>query len=339
MCAQIGLCSEVRDIDNFDSPLESKWLINPVLMHALQSDHIVDIHMSRSHATAVSRSGELYVWGDSPHGELGLSNKSERIRPTVVPALETFTCIASAVGRQHTVALCNSVQGEDGALFIWGSNSHGQLGIENVERKKTAAPVIPVRKLDIKNAKKKMGITSIRIPQRMKLPGFRFCKISCGALHTAAVTECGAIFTWGCNDGGRLGDERETTKPSIVKALDKKIVIDVACGSWHTAVIVAASAQDRSCGNVYTWGNGTSGQLAQGNVQRSSEPKHVPIPPMAKYVELVSHVACGAYHTAVQTVKHQIFTWGSQRLFCPLPTRLEPQKRVHGRISSCTYKQ
>ena len=30
-------------------------------------------------------------------------------------------------------------------------------------------------------------------------------RLSCGEMHTAVVTENGAVFTWGCGQNGRLG--------------------------------------------------------------------------------------------------------------------------------------
>lgn len=57
MSAQIGLCSEVRDVDKFDPPIETRWLVNPIPLHALHSEHIVDIQVARNHAVAISKTG------------------------------------------------------------------------------------------------------------------------------------------------------------------------------------------------------------------------------------------------------------------------------------------
>jgi regulator of chromosome condensation len=35
----------------------------------------------------------------------------------------------------------------------------------------------------------------------------RILKIVCGGMHTVALSNLGAVFTWGCNDEGALGRE------------------------------------------------------------------------------------------------------------------------------------
>ncbi len=51
--------------------MESRWLVNPVFMHAMRTEHIVQVQVSRSHAIAIAKAGELFSWGDNPHGQLG----------------------------------------------------------------------------------------------------------------------------------------------------------------------------------------------------------------------------------------------------------------------------
>lgn len=79
-----------------------------------------------------------------------------------------------ACGYNHTLAVT-----PNGVLFAWGQNFHGELGIgSNVDIDK---------------------------PTEVKtLWHHKTISINAGQFHSAAVTECGKLFTWGHNKYGRL---------------------------------------------------------------------------------------------------------------------------------------
>jgi hypothetical protein len=65
-------------------------------------------------------------------------------------------------------------------------------------------------------------------------------QISCGAAHTLAVTGEGAVWSWGCGGGGRLGhgDVRDRFSPTLIEGLKGSSVTMVAAGLWHSAALV-----------------------------------------------------------------------------------------------------
>jgi alpha-tubulin suppressor-like RCC1 family protein len=77
------------------------------------------------------------------------------------------------------------------------------------------------------------------------------------------------VFSWGCNDGGRLGvgDQRNRDMPIEVTSLRGKVVLQVAAGAWHSAALVLIPPYLKG-GWVYTWGTGLYGQLGHGNIER-----------------------------------------------------------------------
>lgn len=125
-------------------------------------------------------------------GELGIeTNLNEKIRPTIVESVENYTCIDAAVGTQHTLSICDDVHTEKGVMFAWGSNSHGQLGVQK-------------NKTTIKTSESKTGAIEMSLlPIRILLPSTVLRKVSCGALHSMALSETGKLYSWGCNDGGK----------------------------------------------------------------------------------------------------------------------------------------
>ena len=94
--------------------------------------------------------------------------------------------------------------------------------------------------------------------------------IACGERASAALTEGGALYTWGAGRGGRLGhgDEVDCPAPRRVEAFDpaaSAFVCSIAVGEAHMAAVVVASAEDQGAGGaVFAWGNGTKGCLGIG---------------------------------------------------------------------------
>lgn len=67
-------------------------------------------------------------------------------------------------------------------------------------------------------------------------------RISCGAVHTALISNEGHLYTFGCSDGGRLGlGDRKglVLVPEVVDSLTGEWVSEVCCSNWHTLCIVS----------------------------------------------------------------------------------------------------
>ncbi|ETV89573.1 hypothetical protein, variant [Aphanomyces astaci] len=315
--AQVGYCSTLVNQDTFDLPYQSTWLANPMPMQTLRIGHIESIQVTHSHAMALAKAGEVYSWGSNAHGQLGADNATKHHQnPVVVGAIESFVTISIGVGAQHSMAVCNQVKGRDGVLFAWGSNSHAQLGLD--EGGTVFTPV---------EVKALLGVT-VR-------------KVACGTLHSVVVTADGDMYSWGCNDGGRLAQaigDNIVSQPRKVTGLIAPYnkAIDIACGPWHTAALMVDRLGQTS-GVVFTWGNGICGQLGQGNVLHATSPHMVILPPMKRAnepLEFVKVVSCGMHHTAVLTETGSLYTWGSHQAFSPLPHKLPSLKGSRGRIAT-----
>jgi alpha-tubulin suppressor-like RCC1 family protein len=74
--------------------------------------------------------------------------------------------------------------------------------------------------------------TPIKIPYFEK-HSLKIVKVSCGELHSIALTESNQIFTWGYGEHGRLGhgDEEERYEPTELKFRFKYVFKDVFAGS------------------------------------------------------------------------------------------------------------
>ncbi|OQS03164.1 phosphatidylinositol kinase (PIK-J), partial [Thraustotheca clavata] len=319
LSSQLGYTSTLRDQNVFDNPFNSKWLVTPVPMQTLRMGHIISVQIGHTHAAALAKTGEMFTWGCNPYGQLGLEHAVRHYQqPCIVGVTEAYTTISMSIGTQHTLAVCDNVKGIDGVVFAWGGNAHGQLGLH---------------------------VSGTSVPQRViALEGINVRKVSCGAMHSVVLCANGDIFSWGSNDGGRLGFELAAAKCNIIPEPRRiesfsspfQCGIDIACGAWHSSAILAESPIC-TAGMIFTWGTGVYGQLGLGSCQIATSPKMVPLPPMKPPnvpIELVKQLSCGLQHTAALTVLDNIYTWGSKEMFSPLPHLLSLRYRSKGRISS-----
>lgn len=116
--------------------------------------------------------------------------------------------------------------------------------------------------------------------------------VSCGLLHSVAVTVTGETYAWGMNQQHQCGLNHTTDMltPHIVPALLGKHVCAVACGGGHTVVLTESGA-------AYSWGVGGLGQLGHGDFE--ARPTPTPIAALAKAGVKASAVSCGMGHSVI----------------------------------------
>jgi alpha-tubulin suppressor-like RCC1 family protein len=151
---------------------------------------------------------------------LGDGTKTDRSKAVKVVKLNSVKAVAAGDG--FTVALR-----DDGIVWTWGNNTHGQLGDGTTEDR--TKPV--------------------------QVPGLKDVKsVACGRFRTTALKTDGTVWNWGYNWYGELGDGTETHQSSPVQVQSLDSVEALACGPHHTLVI-------KSDGTVWGWGYGYKGQL------------------------------------------------------------------------------
>ncbi len=113
--------------DNQNTP----QLINPEHFH---HKTIQSIHSGGIHTLALMNDGSLYAWGWNRFGLLGLGHYEDQNTPQLIdPEHFSNKKIKSIhLGFDHTLALM-----DDGSLYAWGSNEHGQLGLGHNRRQLT----------------------------------------------------------------------------------------------------------------------------------------------------------------------------------------------------------
>ena len=211
-------------------------------------------------------------------------------------------------GGEHNLSLSS-----DGKVYAWGLNSSGQLGFYEDDE------YLEIFKEDIK-----LITTPILIKD---LENIKIKIISCGEVHSLALSQNGDIYSWGGCSYGQLGHsfmeimpKDENNKPflpipTIIESIKDIKMIDISCGQFHNLSI------DNN-GNIYSWGNATFGQIGIKDIY--SLPKneegfyYQSIPYKLKELKekniYIMKAACGNDHSLLLSTEGKIFSFGANNL-------------------------
>ena len=272
---------------------------------------IVQVAAGDSHSAAVTKDGDLYMWGRNYYGQLGVySNADSKIPIKVNNSSSTLpekSVKYIALGYYHSAAIT-----KDGSLYMWGRNNYGQLGdgtttdrytpvkiMDNVASVSLggshSAAVTKDGSLymwgDNGNGRLGDGTTTDRYTPVKIMDNV--ASVSLGSSHSAAITKDGSLYMWGYNYYGQLGNGTTTDRYTPVKIMDN--VASVSLGGNHSAAITKDS-------NLYMWGGNGSGQLGDGTTDNKTRPNRV--------ASNVQSVKLGYIHTTVISKDGGLYTWG-----------------------------
>lgn len=195
---------------------------------------IRSLHSGESFTCALrDDTGAIFCWGDNSKAQLGLGGALVADQEPVAIAGFSGAAVVMETGSRHVCAI-----NETGEVFCWGDNSDQQLGVDNIELKRSASPQL-VRGLPAKA---------------------RF--LALGDRHSCAQLEDGSVWCWGA--AGRIGSDA----PGGL--IPMRVPLPVA-----SAIIVAGL--DRSCsqlttGEFFCWGKNP------GETNGSIDPEVMPVP-------------------------------------------------------------
>eukprot|EP00753_Platysulcus_tardus_P022526 PLAT9738.1.p1 GENE.PLAT9738.1~~PLAT9738.1.p1 ORF type:complete len:426 (+),score=186.57 PLAT9738.1:38-1315(+) len=190
----------------------------PVLVDALLDGgvRIADVSCGDKHTVACDTEGRTWAWGCGEWGRLGDGRNKDALLPVEVEPLSDVKVTQVSCGQNFSMALS-----EDGNVYVWGKNDHGQLGLgPGIATDVYSMEAIP-RLLDDLEDQKVVGIAA-------------------GNRHAAAWTDAGDIYFWGA---------RVWMEPRLLTVLSDEVVISASGGDNWSSVLTAR-------GNVYTWGGG-----------------------------------------------------------------------------------
>jgi alpha-tubulin suppressor-like RCC1 family protein len=153
--------------------------------------------------------GEGWCFGANVDGALGSGDVQTHLSPARLATPSGFDVLTG--GENHTCGLEHGT----GAVFCWGYNASGQLGVGDV-----VARDAPVR---------------VSLPQAA-------VAVAAGYNHTCAIAADGSLWCWGDNTEGQLGQNDApgaANAASPVRVGKKNDWLRVAGGQGHTCAIEA----------------------------------------------------------------------------------------------------
>ncbi|KAI5077940.1 hypothetical protein GOP47_0007764 [Adiantum capillus-veneris] len=231
------------------------------------------------------------------------SDENVSAPPCLVTLHPGVQIISVAAGGRHTLALSDK-----GQVWGWGYGGEGQLGLGTRIRTVSSPHPVPCFGSgspywqDIHTGTNK-GINMVDVAFLPKVPGSHIKAVACGGRHSAALTDAGALLTFGWGLYGQCGQGStdDEVSPCYVSSLGGLPVKAVAAGLWHTVCITES-------GDVYSFGGNQFGQLGTGSDQAELLPRLLDTPALEN-VHATS-VSCGARHSAISTDTGRIFCWG-----------------------------
>jgi alpha-tubulin suppressor-like RCC1 family protein len=253
--------------------------------------------------------GTLFTWGDNSKGQLGTAEaltighvpnavvyyKCDLGHKILMPPVQQIAC-----GKKHTIIItkCNRV-------MVCGDNSHGQLGIGNIEGLELSVYFVDMKKM-------------LQQYQNYDLPTVN--SVHAGSYACGVITHDNRVMTWGSGLNFQLGYRAQDTPTTIGiqflprtvqhKVLDANgdsikqdlLVTALSFGSDHTACISVDS-------DIYSWGINTCGKLGNGSRINSRVPSLVCSKETLKSIPVL--ISCGGYHTLLVTSNKTLWTCGS----------------------------
>lgn len=152
---------------------------------------ITTIRLHRHFTLFLSSSGEVYSCGEGGKGRLGLGDAiTSAFTPTQIAFPMRIMSISAS--DNHCLAVISRQLTESKALFAWGDNTYGQLGVEDIPY--SCLPVQALKRIHSWNC------------------------VSAGKAHSAGVNRKGEGVIWGEGSKGQLL-QSSPSRVSIVSSL------------------------------------------------------------------------------------------------------------------------
>ena len=222
---------------------------------------------------ALANDGTAYAWGTNTDGMLGNGTTVSSSLPVAVTLPTGAVFLSISVGWDHVIAL-----GSDGAIYTWGANGYGQLGLSDNQKR--------------------------TVPTKVTLPTTKsVVAVAAGNCFSMALTSDGSVFAWGNNSKGQLGVLPETLAqtnvPTKIDALSGIYATSIHAGNTNGAVITAD-------GTAWLWGDNSYGQVG-------TKGSAVMIPTQKSGSYFAADIALGDQHSTLTELNGAVKSVGTNK--------------------------
>lgn len=256
-----GQCGDGTTGDNFV----------PVCITSLWASPIVHVSAGDRHSAVLTAGGDIFCFGSNKYGQLGqpgFTLKLCALYPQRVPVASLIVSHRGKVdGNPQSAGFAaaeNVNYGQGSGIDADGDTEMTAVGTESEAIE--ALSNISFQDSSGTSGKQENSIT----PE----PLF-FIDVACGDMHTVALLSNGSLACWGLSQNGQVG-ARSTANayaPVIVRPPDSVgsvRFVSVSAGARHSAAV----AED---GTAFLWGDGSLGQIGDGDMSDKLLP--VPVRP------------------------------------------------------------
>lgn len=218
--------------------------------------------------SGIKSDGTLWNWGQNTYGGLATNN--------IINASSPVQTISGGTNWKTTSSAYfgNMALKNDGSLWLWGSNTDGQLG-----RNSTIRVSSPVQTISA---------------------GTNWKSISSGSFHSTAIKTDGTLWTWGWGAFGLLGNNAATSRSSPVQTISAGTNWKQSSGGRCFTLAIKCD------GTLWLWGSNLGGRLAD----HSSIDKSSPVQTVSGGNNW-KQASAGRCHGAAIKTDGTLWTWGA----------------------------
>jgi alpha-tubulin suppressor-like RCC1 family protein len=234
---------------------------------------------------ALEPDGDFWTWGNTPFGfldapELPVQLSGATSAAASMRGLGTEIVMLKSDGTlwyYFTSAINGQIAGLANIVSLGGYDGHAVLDSDGF-----------VWKWD-------HGVEPTQLPGISGVVSF-----ACGGGHTVVANITGAVWAWGNNNVGQLGDGTTIDRASPVQVVGISDVVQVAAGSSHSLAL-------KNDGTVWAWGGNSVGSLGDGTTSNRNEPIRVQ---GLSGITAITASGFGSHSLALDSAGN-VWAWGS----------------------------
>ena len=213
----------------------TSWATGTVTLDVTAAPAASSLAAGGQSTCGVSSDGGAWCVGANASGQLGDGTTRDRVDAVVVgQGAEDWASVDTSGN-----VTCGVKQ--SGALYCWGANNRGQLGL---------------------------GGGGQQWAPRQVGEATDWTQVSVGWMHACGLRNGGALFCWGEGARGQLGDGSRTNADSPRRVGSGSAWTSVTAGGWHSCGV-------REDGSAWCWGLNDLGQLGTGTSGWRMQPTEV----------------------------------------------------------------
>ena len=252
----------------------------------MADENIVKIACGDDFNIVLTSKHRVLSFGNKEKGQLGI--KDDILHEKIYDITSNFSLqdgdyiVDIRCGASHTLALSNN-----GYLYGWGDNSLSQL----------------------------TGTDSyINVPTQITQIDASIVKIDCGRYSSYALTNQNQLYGFGSDSHGQLATHdplitsNKKEKPYLMNSgfdlQSDEYIKDVIAGYYYAIV-------KTNLNNYYSFGDNTSGQLANSSFLSTSVPQKIEYKTLLELEDEIVSISCGENHCIATSKFGHILAWGS----------------------------